>query len=119
MWQPALILRARPWYIPSWVSVMLGFKIWKVTGHSMAPKIPENSYILANRWLRHLPVKKGQMLVMEHKVYGLIVKTVAIVDRNGFIWSKGENTDSISVEQLGPSSKEQVLGRVIGIFKPN
>lgn len=96
---------------------MLGFKIWKVEGHSMAPKIPQDSYVLINKWLNFLPVKKGQQLIMKHRVHGLIVKTVAIVDHNGFIWSKGENKNSVSVEQLGPVSKDQVIGRVLTIFK--
>ena len=95
---------------------MLGFKIWKVKGQSMAPKIPENSYILGHRWLRFLPISKGQQLVMQHKVHGLIVKTVAVVDHNGLIWSKGENKKSLSIEQIGPVGKEQVVGRVVGIF---
>jgi len=31
---------------------------------------------------------------------------VAIVDKNGFIWSKGENNTSMSVEKLGPIDKK-------------
>ena len=97
---------------------MLGFKIWKVTGPSMAPVIPSGCFILASKWLTIFPVKEGHRLVINHPQYGVIVKTVAVVDKNGFIWSKGENRSSLSVERLGPVDKCQVLGRVIKVFKP-
>ena len=97
---------------------MLGVKIWKVKGQSMAPLIPSGCFILAAKWLTLFPLKEGQRVVINHPKFGVIVKTVALVDRNGFIWSKGENTHSIPVEQLGPVNKDQVLGRVIRIFKP-
>lgn len=97
---------------------MLGLKIWKVHGHSMEPIIPQGCFILVSRWLRLLPIKAGHKLIINHPRYGLIVKTVALIDRNGFIWSKGENAASVSVEQLGPVDKGQVIGRVIRIFKP-
>tara|TARA_B110000014_G_C20011900_1_gene524678 strand:- start:192 stop:500 length:309 start_codon:yes stop_codon:yes gene_type:complete len=97
--------------------MFLGFKIWRVQGRSMAPVIPPKSFILANKWLTFLPIKEGQKLVLNHPRYGIIVKTVAIVDAYGLIWSKGENSESLSVEELGPIDKQNVLGRVIGIFK--
>ncbi|REL35239.1 S24 family peptidase [Thalassotalea euphylliae] len=97
---------------------MLGLKIWKVKGHSMAPVIPQGCFILAAKWLNFMPIKPGQRLLIDHPEYGIIVKTVAVVDHNGLIWSKGENAASVPVEVLGPANKTQVLGRVIRIFKP-
>lgn len=97
---------------------MLGLNIWKVQGVSMAPLIPSNSFILVAKWLVIFPIQKGQRLVINHPKYGIIIKTVAIVDKNGFIWSRGENEKSITVEQIGPVDKHQILGRVISIFKP-
>ena len=84
----------------------------------MIPIIPPGCFVLATKWLTLLPLKEGQRIVINHPRFGVIVKTVAFVDQNGFIWSKGENQDSISVEQLGPVNKEQILGRIILIFKP-
>lgn len=96
---------------------MLGFKFFKVTGQSMTPIIPPGCFILAAKWLMVFPVRIGQQLVISHPHYGVIVKTVAIVDKNGFLWSKGENSTSLPIEKLGPVHKHQVIGRVIGIFK--
>lgn len=97
--------------------MILGLKIWRVQGHSMAPAIPPGSFLLAVKWLFLFPIKEGQRLVINHPRYGVIVKTVATVDNNGLIWSKGENSESITIEQLGPINTLQVLGRVIRIFK--
>ncbi len=84
----------------------------------MTPVIHEGSFILVTKLLLLFPVKEGQRILIKHPEYGIIVKTVALVDKNGFIWSKGENKKSLSVEQIGPVDKEQVLGRIIGIFEP-
>jgi len=97
---------------------MFGLKIWKVIGKSMSPVMPPGCFILAAKYLVFLPIKEGQRFVINHPEYGVIVKTVAIVDKNGFIWSKGENSGSLSVEQIGPVYIHQILGRVIGVFKP-
>lgn len=94
------------------------FKIWKVKGHSMAPVIPSGCFVLVVRRFYFLPLRQGQRLVINHPKYGAIVKKIALVDRNGFIWSKGENAQSLSVEELGPIDKSQILGRVVYIFKP-
>ncbi len=96
---------------------MLGFKICKITGTSMAPRIPPNSYVLVVNWLNFLPVKTGQTLLLLHARYGHIIKNVAAVDNNGLIWSKGENATSMSVEKIGPVNKQKILGRVMMIFK--
>ncbi|NQZ20740.1 MAG: nickel-type superoxide dismutase maturation protease [Colwellia sp.] len=95
----------------------LGFKIWKVTGHSMFPRIPDYSYVLVCNWLKHLRIKPEQTILVQHRQYGLIIKTVALIDGNGFIWCKGENLSSLAVEQIGPVSRKQVIGRVLSVFK--
>ena len=93
-----------------------GLKLWKVTGHSMFPRIPQHSYVLAWEWATLQKVKTNQTILINHPRYGLIIKTVAIIDKNNLIWCKGENAASLSVEQLGPVSKKQIIGRVIKVF---
>lgn len=95
---------------------MLGFSIFKVNGESMSPFIPNKSYVLAQRWLTSYFISEGKKLLINHKKFGLIVKKVALVDHNGFIWLKGENNQSLSVEQIGPVNRQQVIGIVIGVF---
>lgn len=96
---------------------ILGFKILKVKGHSMFPKIPQHSYILINQWLNFWRVKPDETVLINHEKLGLIIKTVALIDRYGFIWSKGENASSLSVERIGPVDKNQILGKVLMVIK--
>jgi len=97
---------------------VFGLKIFKVKGQSMAPTIPSGCFILLTKWLMIFPVRAGQCLVINHPQHGVIIKTVAKVDKNGFLWSKGENNTSLPIEQLGPVYKHQVIGRVIYVFRP-
>jgi hypothetical protein len=61
-------------------------------------------------------IKPNQTILINHPTYGLLIKTVAIVDKNNLIWCKGENPSSIAVERLGPVSKKQIIGRIIKVF---
>ncbi|MBL0711412.1 MAG: nickel-type superoxide dismutase maturation protease [Colwellia sp.] len=94
----------------------LGLKIWKVTGHSMFPRIPQHSYVLSWHWHTFNKIKPNQTILINHPKYGLLIKKVAIIDRNHLIWCKGENPSSISVEKLGPVNKKQIIGRVLKVF---
>lgn len=96
---------------------ILGFKILKVRGHSMFPKVPQHSYVLINEWVNFWKIQPDQIILINHEKLGLIIKTVALIDRYGFIWSKGENASSLSVERIGPVGKHQILGKVLMVFK--
>ena len=95
---------------------MFGFTFFKIKGESMSPKIPNESYVLSCSWFAKFFLAEGKKILIQHQQLGVIVKTVALVDHHGFIWVKGENTQSISVEQLGPISGSQVIGRVLSVF---
>lgn len=95
---------------------MLGFNLWKVTGQSMSPNIPDGSFILT---CKKLPFFSGVKLVFKHATYGLIVKTLIKKDKAGLLWCQGESAASVSVEQIGPVAKSQVLGSVLWVFKPS
>ncbi len=98
---------------------MLGFHFCKVSGVSMSPRIPENSYIFIVPWLKIFNLKEGSLLKVRHPKYGFIVKTLAQVDRNGLFWLKGHHKNSIAIEKLGPVGKSQIKGKVLWIFPPN
>ncbi len=82
----------------------------------MFPRIPQNSYVLVGEWRIFKKIRNNQAVLINHPKYGLIIKTVAIIDKNNLIWCKGENATSMSVEKLGPVSKKQIIGRVIKVF---
>ncbi len=95
---------------------MLGFTLFKMKGNGMSSKIPDDSYILASRWFLMFFLGEGKRVLIQHSTYGLIVKTVALVDHHGFIWLKADNNQHFSMEQIGPIDKAQVIGRVLNIF---
>lgn len=80
----------------------------------MSPLIPSGSFILT---FNKLPKRLGRQIVLKHKRYGLIVKTLCKIDNKGTMWCQGESHSSVSVEQIGPVAKQQVLGFVLWIFK--
>ena len=48
----------------------------------------------------------------------MIVKRLVGFDGYGQLWCQGDSKASISVQQMGPISKEQVIGQVLWVFKP-
>ena len=83
----------------------------------MSPKIPHDSYVLVDSFWTTNFLKANQSILFRHREYGLIVKTIAAIDHNGLVWSKGENENSVSIEQIGPVSKEDIIGKVVCVFK--
>ena len=85
----------------------------------MSPRIPNDSYVLVDNFWTTRFLKPSQSVLFRHREYGLVVKTIAAIHHNGFIWSKGENDQSVSIEQLGPVSKGDIIGKVVCVFKSN
>lgn len=83
----------------------------------MFPRIPQHSYVLAMHWLRFTKLKPEQTILIDHPKYGLLIKNIALIDRNGLIWCKGENLASITIEVLGPVNKQQIIGQVLTVIK--
>ncbi|MGJ8693331.1 MAG: nickel-type superoxide dismutase maturation protease [Thalassotalea sp.] len=96
---------------------MFGFKIWKVSDNSMAPSIPKNSYVLVNHWFNLHWTRLESLVLIQHHFYGIILKKIALIDRNGFIWSRSEHHDSLPIEQFGPVNAKQIIGHVLFVFK--
>jgi len=83
----------------------------------MSPLIPDNSYVVVIPWLKILPLKCGNIIKVNHARYGEIIKAVATVDNEGFIWLQGHHNSSVTREEMGPIRSSQVIGRVIYVFK--
>ncbi|MBU2970328.1 nickel-type superoxide dismutase maturation protease [Pseudoalteromonas sp. C2R02] len=95
------------------------FKLIRITGHSMSPRIPDNSYVLLFSWLNIFKPKKGNTLLIKHPKYGDIIKTLNYVDNQGFFWFKGESEQSVSMIEIGPISKDQILAKVCFTLSAN
>ena len=84
---------------------MLGINIFFISGDSMKPLIPKNSYVIS------LPVlfkRVNSILIFKHEKYGDLIKRLISIDNDGNHWFKGENKQSISSENIGPIKKEDI-----------
>lgn len=95
----------------------LGFKIWRITDDTMPISAPKNSYILVNHWFNFNWFQINNIILLRHHFYGILIKKIAVIDSNGFIWSQGESCNSLPIEHIGPINKSQVIGHVWLVFK--
>lgn len=97
---------------------MLGLRIGRVCGTSMLPRIAPDSFVIACRLPVCYPKKAGQVFYLHHPQYGLIVKTLSRVDKNGRYWFRGESPESVSENDLGALEEKHIIGRVIKVIHP-
>jgi nickel-type superoxide dismutase maturation protease len=84
----------------------------KVKGESMAPSLHEGDFVFTCRWYRKLTI--GHLVVVDHALYGVIVKKILHIAPDGQLWLGGENNKSLQSERIGWVSPRRVLGKVIG-----
>ncbi|GAB3485028.1 S24/S26 family peptidase [Marinomonas epiphytica] len=90
------------------------FNLIKVDGDSMSPTLMDGDYVLTARWYRRLKV--GQIVVIDHALYGVMVKKILHVAPDGQLWLGGENPQSLLSERIGWVSPRRVLGKVLTHF---
>ncbi|AEF55455.1 S24/S26 family peptidase [Marinomonas posidonica] len=84
----------------------------KVQGESMAPNLHDGDFVFISRWYRKLKI--GQLVVVDHALYGFIVKKILHIAPDGQLWLGGENNKSLQSERIGWVSPRRVIGKVIG-----
>ena len=88
------------------------FNLIKVQGESMAPNLHDGDFVFISRWYRKLMI--GHLVVVDHALYGTIVKKVLHIAPDGQLWLGGENNKSLQSERIGWVSPRRVLGKVVG-----
>ncbi len=91
------------------------FSLFQVEGDSMSPAYSSGDYLLLRHFFRRLKV--GERVVVDHAVYGLIVKEIADVSPEQGIKLTGTNTASVSSEKMGWCEQKQIVGKVVCLFK--
>ena len=77
----------------------------------MRPRLKNDDYVLAARrwpWLR-----QGQLVVVRHPCYGVLVKRLQDIRGDGRILLRGENDASVSSEQMGWLTRDALIGVVL------
>lgn len=83
----------------------------KVQGDSMSPILHDGDFVLTSCWYKKLKI--GHLVVVDHALYGLIVKKVLHIAPDGQLWLGSENNKSLQSERIGWVSDRRVVGKVI------
>lgn len=88
------------------------FHLIKVQGESMAPSLCDGDFVFTSRWYKKLNI--GHLVVVDHALYGFIVKKILHIAPDGQLWLGGESNNSLQSERIGWVSSRRVIGKVIG-----
>lgn len=77
----------------------------------MLPTIAGGDFVIARRYF--FTPKLNDIVVVDHPIYGRIVKRIEKIAANHTVWLRGENDDSVKPEQMGWISPDAIKGKVI------
>ena len=89
---------------------MFGFKIARIDGRSMEPMLTDGSFAL---FRRAKAVEQGDVILVDHEEFGLIVKQAAKVSPEGKIALIGISPESTSSQRLGCVEFDRVIGKMV------
>lgn len=93
---------------------MLGWRLVRIDGHSMAPRIPAGSYAL---FRRRPSYAVGDIVLVQHPRFGRIVKQAKTASEGRYAL-QGLAPESTSSEALGTVALSDILGRLVWLSKP-
>ncbi|MFT2111558.1 S24/S26 family peptidase [Marinomonas sp. 2405UD68-3] len=93
------------------------FRFIKIQGESMSPRLYDGDFVLISRFYWRLTV--GQLVVVDHDIYGFIAKKVLHISPDGQLWLGGENAKSLKPERIGWVSPSRVVGKVLWCISSN
>ncbi|NVK27262.1 peptidase S24 [Marinomonas sp. CT5] len=86
-------------------------RLMKVQGDSLVPILFDGDFVLTSRW--HKKLKIGHLVVVDHALYGMIIKKIVHIAPDGQLWLGGESNQSLQSERIGWVSPRRVIGKVI------
>ncbi len=89
-------------------------RLLKITGDSLTPEFQEGDFVLVSKVpFFFSPASPGDILAFRQPGYGLLIKRVRSVDRDGKIEVIGSHPDSIDSRVFGPIWDKDIIGKVI------
>jgi phage repressor protein C with HTH and peptisase S24 domain len=85
-------------------------KFFRISGDSMAPNLGHGDYAVAFTWLKR--PRAGQLAVVSHPRFGVIVKRVKEKTAQGY-WFESDNALGVTPEQIGVVPARRIIGRVV------
>lgn len=89
---------------------LFGFTIARIRGGSMEPMLPSGSIAL---FRARRSVVRGDVVLVDHPDFGLIVKRANMVDEDGTVALEGTSPASTSAERLGSVKFANVKGVLV------
>lgn len=86
-------------------------RIFRINGSSMLPTLSDGDYVVAITWWGNL--KNGDLVVASHPEYPRLIKRIAMVDSDRSFTLVGDNSESLSSQQMGVFTRSRLLGKVI------
>ena len=88
--------------------------LFKVKGDSLSPTLEEGDYVLTCRG--YCTPKVNDLVVVNHPVYQRVIKRVVAISPEKALRLSGDNSRSVSSEQMGWIGERWILGKVLLIF---
>ena len=85
--------------------------VHRIQGDSMLPALAEGDFVITWK-LAPKRYKKGDVVVVEHPLYGRVIKRIHVANADDYIKLTGDNPKSLSDRALGWVSRQSILGKV-------
>ncbi len=89
-------------------------RFFKVRGDSLAPEFSQGDFVLVSKipFLFASPAP-GEVIAFRQPGYGLLIKRIHSITRDGELNVAGTHPDSIDSRAFGPVRRQDVVGKVI------
>ncbi len=77
----------------------------------MFPTLDHGDYIVAIKRFRS-DYKIDDIVIVEHKIFGEIIKRICTIDAKGNSWLAGDGSDTLSTERMGPIAPSQIRAKM-------
>jgi signal peptidase I len=95
-------------------------EVFKVRGASLAPEYQDGDFVVSSGVpIFFRPLRSGDVVVFDHRVYGRLIKRVESIEPCGQIFVVGSAEGSIDSRTFGPIYPADVHGVVLWHVKRN
>jgi nickel-type superoxide dismutase maturation protease len=90
-------------------------KIIRVSGDSLTPEYREGDFVLVVKIpFFSFHISAGDIVVFEHPIHGLLIKRVQSIDeKQGQVFVKGDQANSLDSRQFGTVKVSSIKGKVV------
>jgi phage repressor protein C with HTH and peptisase S24 domain len=98
---------------------LLGLRLARVCGHSMAPTIPDGAYVLLRTYGRRRRPRPGDICMFRSDDERRMIKRLTRQTDEGRFSLRGDGALSAPEIDLGSVAEQDMLGRVLFVIRPH